>query len=314
METHHLVVDRSGERLDVLIARVLPGLSRARAQRLIGLGLVSLDGRPAKAGARLKLNQVVEVNLPPPEPSGLEPEAMDLEVVYEDEHLLVINKPPGLVVHPAPGHPSGTLVNALLARCPDLKGVGGVQRPGIVHRLDKDTSGLLIVAKDDPTHRSLSRALKRREVSKTYLALVLGLPKWREKEVRAAIGRHPVQRKKMAVRPEGREAVSRFRLKEGLKGPLSLLEVDLLTGRTHQIRVHAAYLGHPLAGDPLYGSRSREARLSGPARGLVTAAGRQLLHAWRLEFEHPLKGLRLSLTAEPPADLAGLVEALRLES
>ena len=306
-------MDRSGERLDVLIARVMPELSRARVQRLIGSGLVELDGRPAKAGGRPRTGQVVEVRIPAPEPAGLEPEAMDLEVVFEDEHLLVINKPPGLVVHPAPGHPSGTLVNGLLARCPDLKGIGGTQRPGIVHRLDKDTSGLIIVAKDDLCHQRLSRALKRREVEKTYLALVLGRPPWREKEVRAPIGRHPVRRKKMAVRPEGREAASRFRLKTGLEGPLSLMEVDLLTGRTHQIRVHAAHLGHPLAGDRLYGSRSREARLTVRARGLVKGAGRQLLHAWRLGFDHPVSGGRIDLLAEPPADLAGLVEALEMK-
>ena len=276
-------------------------------QKLIGRELVKLDGHPTKPGARPRPGQVLEVVIPLPEPSDLLPEPMDLEVVFEDPHLIVINKPPGLVVHPAPGHARGTLVQGLLHHIPDLKGIGGTERPGIIHRLDKDTSGLIVAAKDDETHQALSRAFKDRAVEKTYLAVLLGDPGWTEKEVRAPLARHPVNRKKMAVDPKGRGAVSLFRVRERLSGPLVLAEVGIQTGRTHQIRVHAAHLGHPVLGDPVYGSRSRERSLSRETRERVRGIRRQMLHAWRLAFVHPLSGERLEFTAPLPEEMADLI-------
>ncbi|MBW1712928.1 MAG: RluA family pseudouridine synthase [Deltaproteobacteria bacterium] len=310
MDTFRLIVDQPGQRLDVLISQHRPDLTRSRVQKLIGQGLVLLDGRPVKAAVRPKARQTIEVQVPPPQPLSLAPEEMDLAVLFEDEALLVISKPPGLVVHPAPGHATGTLVQGLLHHCPDLKGIGGRQRPGIVHRLDKDTSGLIVVAKDDRSHQSLSRAFKAKTITKTYLALVLGRPAWKSKEVEAALGRHPVKRKKMAVVQGGRRAISRFKVTAQLQGPLSLVEVDLLTGRTHQIRVHAVHLGHPVLGDPLYGSRAREKQLAQPARELAARTKRQMLHAWRLAFDHPLTGQRLFFEAPLPQDMASLVNSL----
>ncbi len=309
VESHRLIVDSAGERVDLLLARSLPGLSRAMVQKLIGRDLVRLDGLPTKPGARPRPGQVLDVTVPPPEPAGLVPEPMDLEVVFEDSHLIVVNKPPGLVVHPAPGHARGTLVHGLLHHIPDLKGIGGTERPGIIHRLDKDTSGLIVAAKDDAAHRALSRAFKSRTVHKTYLALLLGAPSWEEREVGEPLARHPVHRKKMAVDPKGREAYSLFRVRERLSGPLFLAEVEIKTGRTHQIRVHAAHLGHPVLGDPVYGSRSREKNLSAGMRERSKELRRQMLHAWRLEFDHPLSGERLKFEAGLPPDMAGLISA-----
>ena len=313
MESHRLVVDAAGERVDIFLARTLPGLSRAMIQKLIARELVRLDGRPTKPGTRPRAGQVLEVEVPPPEPCGLEPEPMDLEVVFEDTHLIVINKPPGLVVHPAPGHARSTLVHGLLHHIPDLKGVGGTERPGIIHRLDKDTSGLIVAAKDDAAHQALCRAFKSRTVHKTYLALLLGDPSWEEREVTEPLARHPVHRKKMAVSPKGREARSLFRVQERLSGPLVLARVVIKTGRTHQIRVHAAHLGHPVLGDPVYGSRSREKSLSAGVRERIKGVRRQMLHAWRLEFDHPLNGERLKFQAGLPQDMADLIAAVKGE-
>ena len=310
MESHRVVVEEAGERVDLLLGRALPHLSRARIQGLIGRELVRLDGRPTKPGARPRPGQVLEITVPPPEPLDLDPEPMALEVVFEDPHLIVINKPPGLVVHPGPGHARGTLVQGLLHHIPDLKGIGGTERPGIIHRLDKDTSGLILVAKDDVAHQGLSRAFKSRRVQKTYLALVLGDPDWEEQEVDHPLARHPVQRKKMAVSPGGRTALSRFLVRQRFLGPLALVEVRIMTGRTHQIRVHAAHLGHPVLGDPVYGSRHRERNLSKEIRERVAGIKRQMLHAWRLGFDHPLSGQRLELQADPPGDMAALIRDL----
>jgi len=310
MEEHSLVADRNGERLDVFVCQRLPSLSRSQIKRLIDQGLVCLDGEPAKAGARLKAGQEIKISLPPPQPAGLEPEPLDLEIVYEDEDLIVINKSPGLVVHPAPGHPTGTLVHGLLHHCPGIAGVGGKSRPGIVHRLDKDTSGLIVAAKHDQAHQALSEAFAGRRVAKTYLTVLLGRPRWQAKEVCSPIGRHPQRRKKMAVVDGGREAVSRFKVKRELAGPLTLMEVELQTGRTHQIRVQAAHMGHPVLGDPLYGSRSREKSLTRPVREAASRINRQMLHAWRLAFEHPMSGRSLSLEGRMPDDMAALLAGL----
>jgi len=310
MKEHSLVADRNGERLDVFVCQSLPSLSRSQIKRLIDQGNVRLDGEPAKAGARLKSGQEIKVSLPPPQPTGLEPEPLDLEIVYEDQDLIVVNKPPGLVVHPAPGHPTHTLVHGLLHHCPGIVGVGGKSRPGIVHRLDKDTSGLIAVAKHDQAHQALSQAFASRRVAKTYLAVVLGRPAWQAQEVQTFIGRHPQRRKKMAVVAGGREAVSRFRVIRELVGPLTLMEVELLTGRTHQIRVQAAHLGHPVLGDPLYGSRSREKSLTKLAREAASRTCRQMLHAWRLALAHPADGRPLSLEGRLPDDMDALLAGL----
>ena len=298
-ESHQVVVARSAERLDVFVARRIPELTRSRVRRLINEGLVTVDDREvAKAALKLEAGQRVTVTVPPPEPLDLEPEDIPLSIVYEDDDLLVVDKPAGLTVHPSPGHSRHTLVHAVLAHCPDLSGVGGAQRPGIVHRLDKDTSGLIIVAKNDKAHLSLARQLKERMVEKTYLALVEGRVKQAEGVIDAPIGRHPRHRKRMAVLERGssarsREALTNYRLLREVKGR-SFLEVWPETGRTHQIRVHLASIGHPIVGDPVYGRKRRGA----------VAVARQFLHAHRLVFQHPRTGERLELEAPLAEDLA----------
>ena len=293
-EAHHLVADRTGERLDVFVARLLPELSRSRVRRLIDEGLVTLDGRlPAKAGVKLEAGQRVELTLPPPERTELAPEPIPLRIVYEDDDLLVVDKPAGLAVHPSPGHSQHTLVNAVLAHCPQLSSIGGEGRPGIVHRLDKDTSGLIIVAKHDAAHLSLARQLKERRVEKRYLALVEGRVEPPEGVIEAPIGRHPRHRQRMAIVEGGREARTGYRLLREVDGH-SLLEVRPETGRTHQVRVHLAAIGHPVVGDALYGPRRAR---SSPLR-------RHFLHAHGLAFRHPTTGERLELEAPLPEELA----------
>ena len=295
-ETFELAADRPGERLDVFVARRRPDLSRSRVQRLIAEGLVVVDGAPARAGRKLSADEKVTVTLPPPEPSTVEPEPIPLTVWYEDEDLLVVDKPAGMPVHPSAGHRRGTLVNALLAHCPSLAGIGGSQRPGIVHRLDKDTSGLMVVAKNDAAHQSLSRQLKERSVRKGYAALVEGRLEPPEAIIEAPIARDPSHRKRMAVVPGGREARTAYKVRRYLDG-YTLVEVTPSTGRTHQIRVHFASLGHPLVGDPLYGRRSK-------------VLGRQFLHAHRLGFHHPRDGRYLKFESPLPQDLQSALEAL----
>lgn len=288
-----------GRRLDHFLADQATGLSRSRLQDLIRQGLVRHNGGPARAGRKLKAGDVLAVTVPAPEQPRAEPEDIPLAVVYEDEYLLVVDKPRGLVVHPAAGHARGTLVNALLAHCHDLTGVGDALRPGIVHRLDKGTTGLLVVAKGDLALHRLQAALARRELKRTYLALVKGYPPAKGR-VEAPIGRHPVQRKRMAVVEKGgRPAVTLFTVVETLLG-YSLLEVELETGRTHQIRVHLAFTGHPVAGDATYGGADSRLGLTG-----------QALHAWKLEFAHPITGVPCAFTAPPPADFAAVLERLR---
>jgi len=300
MRTLELVADRGGERLDVFVARRLPELSRSRAQRLIEEGLVTVNGRQLRPAERVAAGATVQVSIPPPEPAGqLVAEEIPVMVIYQDRDLMVVDKPAGLTVHPAPGHPRGTLVNALLAMAPDLKGIAGTLRPGIVHRLDKDTSGLMVVAKNDRAMRALQRQMKERTVRKTYLALVQGVPKPPQGVIEAPIGRHPKNRKKMAVVPGGREAVTRYRVREEIAGgKYALLEVEPVTGRTHQIRVHMAAIGHPIAGDAVYGKRS-------------DVLGRQFLHAWKLAFCMPLGGREIEFESPLPADLRQALERLR---
>ena len=295
-----LVADRGGERLDVFVARRLPELSRSHAQRLIQDGLVSVDARQMKASERLSAGAKVTVQIPPPEPApGLEAEAIPVTVLFQDFDLMVVDKPAGLTVHPAPGHPTGTLVNALLAIVPDLKGISGTLRPGIVHRLDKDTSGLILVAKNDRAMRVLQRQLKDRDVHKTYLALVEGVPKPAQGVIEAPIGRHPKNRKKMAVVANGRESETRYRVREVIAGGrYALLEVEPVTGRTHQIRVHMAAIGHPVVADAVYGKRSE-------------ALARQFLHAWKIAFTMPLGGREVEFESPLPRDLREGLERLR---
>lgn len=299
-----LRADRDGERLDQFVARVVPELSRARVQRLIDEGLVTVEGRLAKPARRLASGERVAVIVPAPEPVTIEPEALPLRIVYEDADLLVVDKPAGMPVHPGPGHLKGTLVNAVLAHCPDLSGVGGALRPGIVHRLDKDTSGLIIVAKNDRAHQALQRQLKERAVEKRYLALVRGDLRPDEGVIDAPIARDPRYRKRMAVVPGGRDAVTRWRVLERYIGPGSgeprytLVEARPITGRTHQIRVHFASFRHPLVGDALYGRRS-------------AIVGRQFLHAAGIAFAHPATGERLEFESPLPDDLREALRTLR---
>ncbi len=292
-----------GKRLDVFLAEKIPELTRSQAKKLIEASLVRLEKAPlTKAKYRIKGGEKFFVSIPPPTEIDLTPEKeVPFEIIYEDEDLAVINKPPGIVVHPACGHTEGTLVHGLLARLKDLSGVGGEMRPGIVHRLDKDTSGLLVVAKNDFSHLRLAELFQKREVKKIYLALVHGVPKAKSGKIDRPIRRHPVHRKKMAVHSEeGREAKTLWRLKEAFS-KAALLEVEPLTGRTHQIRVHLASIGHPIVGDKLYGG----AKPHGPK------AKRQMLHAWRLKFKHPRSREELFFEAPLPEDFKELLHALR---
>lgn len=301
-----------GERLDAALAQRL-GVSRARVQRLIEAGGVTVNGRPVKASHRLRAGEVVayEPAPPPPPPSALTPAAMALDIVHEDGALIVLNKPPGLVVHPGAGHREATLVHGLLHHARTLSALGGLERPGIVHRLDKDTSGLLVVAKTDAAHERLARQFREGRVNKLYQALVLGEPAEASGRIEAPIGRHPVERQRMAVRMGGRRALTEWRVLERF-GCCALVEFILHTGRTHQIRVHAASLGHPVAGDATYGGR-RYGSLPGSAacRRAVAASPRQMLHAKHLGFSHPVSGEPLQFEAPLAEDFAAVLMALR---
>lgn len=303
------------ERLDVYLSEVEHVATRAQVQRLIRSGHVLLDGRPVKPSHHTHGGEHVAITIPDPEPSRMEPESIPLDIVYEDRSLLVVNKPAGMVVHPGSGVRQGTLANALLAHCTDLSGIGGVLRPGIVHRLDKGTSGLLLVAKDDRTHLALSEDLKARRIKREYLAVVWGVPPKGE-SIETLIGRSRSDRKKMAVlRTDGRRAITRFEIKEAFEFA-SLLGVTLQTGRTHQIRVHLAHIGHPVFGDPTYGGRRRKyGSLSKTAmeraRGCLALIERQALHARSLTFKHPGTGQELRFEAPLPGDMKKLIVALR---
>lgn len=303
------VVDHGGERLDRYLAGLLPDASRAEVQRWIKEARVTVDGRPAKSSHKLAGGENVVVLRPIAVEPRVEPEPIDLDVVYEDDDLLVVNKPAGMVVHPAPGHTSGTLVNALLARHPGLAAGGSPERAGVVHRLDRDTSGLLVVAKTASAHEALQSQFKGRMVKKNYLALVEGWVEVTEGRIEAPIGRSPIHRKQMAVLPRqrgGRPAVTTFQVLDYYEPQVStqrliftLLEVGLVTGRTHQVRVHLAFLGHPVVGDRVYGRRKQ--RLSCP---------RQFLHAAQLEFLQPSTGTPIAVQAPLPADLQEVLDSL----
>jgi 23S rRNA pseudouridine1911/1915/1917 synthase len=315
VESLSLLVDGAakGQRLDRWLAGRLPGLSRSRIQALIESGDVRLDGDSVLASRRLRPGQAVSVHVPPPAPAIPRPEDIPLRIVHEDEHLLIVDKPAGLVVHPGAGTPTGTMVNALLHLLPDLSGVGGVLRPGIVHRLDKGTSGLMVVAKDDVTHRALARQFASRTVVKEYSAIVLGVPRPVAGVVDRPIGRDPVRRQRMSVRSRrGRPAVTRYAVVEALDGA-ALLRVRIETGRTHQIRVHLAALGHPVAGDETYGGRRAPASRRAGSRQALLALARPALHAAHLAFTHPASGRRMAFESPLPADMARALAALRGE-
>ena len=296
-----LTADRSGERADAALARLAPDLTRSAAQRLLEEGRVLREGRPLRKNDKLQAGDVLALDLPEPQPVALEPEDIPLDIVYEDGDLLVINKPKGLVVHPAAGHWSGTLVNALLYHCRDsLSGINGELRPGIVHRIDKDTSGLLIVAKNDFAHQALAAQLQDHTLARTYVCLVVGGVREDSGVIDAPIGRHPTDRKKMAVTEKNsRHAVTHWRVLERFPG-YTLLECRLETGRTHQIRVHMAYRNHPIVGDTVYGRPKPE-----------LGQDSQCLHARALTFRHPRTGETMTLTCPLPDYFTRLLEALR---
>lgn len=290
-------VEDRDSRLDHYLSQQDLGLTRSRVRQLIVDGNVLVNGAAVKPAHRVRVGDVVLVTVPAPRPSGVVAQDIPITVVYQDADLVVIDKPPGLSVHPGPGHPDGTLVNGLLALCPDIQGIGGEIRPGIVHRLDKDTSGLMIAAKTQDAHHNLSRQIKDREVEKGYLAMVEGSPSTEAGLIDVPIGRDPRHRTRMAVTPEGRESRTGFRVIDRAGG-FSLLELRLHTGRTHQARVHLAWLGHPLLGDAVYGRRS-------------PLLPRHFLHAHRLSFAHPATGEPLEFRSPLPPDLQATLDAAR---
>jgi len=296
-EFHEFTVEVSESRLDQYLAGLDTGMTRSQLSRLIVEGQALVNGRPAKPSSKVRAGDSVSLSVPPPRPTGVVAQDIPVTVVYQDESVVVIDKPAGLAVHPGPGHPDMTLVNALLAMCPDIQGIGGEIRPGIVHRLDKDTSGLMMVAKTHQAHNDLSAQIKARQVTKGYLALVEGSLKSTEGKVDAPVGRHPRRRTRMAVVVGGKEARTNYKVRQELRGH-SLVELYLETGRTHQIRVHMAHLGHPLVGDTTYGHASH-------------LVDRHFLHAFHLGFKHPITGEPLDFKIDLPPDLTPAIDALR---
>jgi 23S rRNA pseudouridine1911/1915/1917 synthase len=300
----NLQVEETSDRIDRYLSQELADLSRSRIQQLIEQGVVQVNGKVCTSKkTTVQSGDRISLVIPDAKPLDLQPEAIPLDVLYEDDSLIIINKPAGLVVHPAAGHESGTLVNALLAHCQNLAGIGGVQRPGIVHRLDKDTTGAIAIAKTDFAHQHLQAQLKAKTARRQYLGLVYGSPSVQSGTIDQPIGRHLVDRKKMAVVPVekgGRPAVTHWQVQERL-GNYTLMHFQLETGRTHQIRVHSAYLGHPIVGDPVYSS--------GHSLG-VNLPG-QALHAWRLTLQHPVSEEWIEVTAPVPKTFTTLLEVLR---
>lgn len=312
---HRVTRAEAGRRLDRVLADLWPDVSRTRLARVMKEGGVTLQGQPAAPRDKASEGDVVRVSLPDAEPTGLDAESIPLDILYEDEHLLVVNKPAGMVVHPGAGVRRGTLVHALLAHAPAIAAVGGAGRPGIVHRLDKDTSGLLVVAKTPTAYLKLVDAIARRDVHREYRALVWGEPRDLSARVAQPIGRHPKDRKRMAVTPKGRPAATNYRVLESY-GWASFLECRLETGRTHQIRVHLSHLGHPVLGDSTYGGGLRRVlnlpeQVRKLAREMIETMPRQALHAARLVFSHPATGEALALEAPLPADFSAALAQLR---
>lgn len=292
-----------GKRIDSFIPMVQEDISRSMVQKLIEQKKIKVNGKETKHSYKLKLNDEIEIFVPEAKEINLKAQDIPLNVIYEDNDIIVINKPKGMVVHPANGNPDGTLVNAVMNKCKDsLSGIGGEIRPGIVHRLDKDTSGAIIVAKNDKAHIALSEQLKNHEVKKTYLALVRGIIKENEATINMPIARSKKDRKKMDVDKDGKEAITHFKVLGRYKNKYTLLQINLETGRTHQIRVHLSHIGYPIIGDEVYSNGKNEWNVSG-----------QCLHAWKLEFIHPVMGKKISLEAEIPEYLKNIIKELEEE-
>lgn len=307
--------EKQPERVDKFLTREIAGVSRSRIQQLIDLEMVLVNGVPVKASRSVAPGETIQVRIPHAKKIEAVPENIPLDILYEDEFLLVVNKPAGMVVHPAVGNPRGTLVNALLFHCKDLSGINGELRPGIVHRLDKDTSGLLVAAKHDVTHRNLSQQFSNRTISRTYVALVWGHLREKSGRIETCFGRSPSNRKKMAVLPEGKIAITHYQVLEEVP-LLSLVRLKLSTGRTHQIRVHMAYLGHPVFSDYVYGGRNRRLGSLRPkdreiAVRFLDILRRQALHAQTLEFVHPHSEQRMRFSSPLPHDIQRLLNIAR---
>ena len=292
-------MDTAGERLDRFLARMQPELTRSHIQKLIASGDVRVDGRAQKAGYKSRGGEAVTLVRPAPEATEVLPEDLPLDILYEDEDIIVVNKARGMVVHPAAGVTHGTLVNALLYHCKDLSGINGEIRPGIVHRLDKDTSGVMVCAKNDRAHVSLAEQIKEKTATRTYIAIVHGNITEEAGTIKGAIGRHPTERKQMAIVEGGKPAVTHFRVLERY-GKYTLVECRLETGRTHQIRVHMTSIGHPLVGDPKYGNRKNPFQIAG-----------QALHSKSLDLTHPRTGERMHFEAAVPGDMMEIISDLR---
>lgn len=311
----HIMEKDHGRRLDQFLSETDINLSRSQAKNLIQKHHILLNQNPTKPSVHVKAGDIVSGTLPEPEPLSLKPEPLPLMIFYEDSSIIVIDKPPGMVVHPAYGNPSGTLVNALLYHCKDLGGINGILRPGIVHRLDKDTSGMMVVAKDDEAYQQLTRQFKNRTVEKAYLAIAYGKFGQDEGLIDSAIGRHPSERKRMSIRTrKGRPSITTWKVIERLDG-FTLLEIFPKTGRTHQIRVHLSSIGHPLLGDLLYGRKGRPGTIHDPVlKECVKRMNRQALHAQKLEFNHPRTGERVKFVSPIPQDMTEVLEWLRSQT
>ncbi len=300
-------------RLDYFVASSISACSRKTAASLLQKGLIRVSGSVKKPGYRIKPGDIIEGIIPLPEPMAFQPEPIPLSILFEDETIIILDKAPGIVVHPAPGHYSGTLVNGLLFHCPDLSGIGGTLRPGIVHRLDKDTSGVLAVAKNQDAHIHLASQFKSRQVDKRYLCVVYGEPKKDAGTIRLPVGRHPSDRKKMSVHShKPRSAETDWQVRERLNG-FALLDIRLKTGRTHQIRVHCTAIHHAIVGDPVYGGRKTIQKFKKEKRAgrLMKGVSRQMLHAWRLSLKHPKTNEPMQFEAPVPEDMKALIEGLR---
>jgi 23S rRNA pseudouridine1911/1915/1917 synthase len=302
--------DEAGMRLDAVLVLHLEDLSRSEANRWVRNGLVRVNDLTQKPGYRVRQNDHIRGEPPEPHPVTFEPEPIDFQILYQDDALVVVNKPPDLVVHPAPGHYSGTLVNGLLHRFPELRSLGEPLRPGIVHRLDKDTSGALIVAKSLPALNRLGEQFQSRRIKKTYLALIFGQMPAPSGSIDFPIGRHPVDRKKMSIHSrKPRHALTHWKLKRRFEG-ISFIELDIETGRTHQIRVHCSAMGHPVVGDTLYSGH----QMAKASPGLKKRVSRQMLHAWKIKFWHPVSDEEISIEAPLPEDMATVLGWLKGES
>lgn len=291
--------DKAKMRLDLFLKEVLPNFSRNYLQKLLREGLITVDGKKAKPSLKLKEGQKIEITLPEESPLEIEPQDVPFEILYEDKDLAVIYKPPGVVVHPAPGHSDKTLVHGLLLKLKNLSGIGGKLRPGIVHRLDKDTSGIMLIAKNDYMHRALTQAFKNRNIQKIYLAILYEKIEPPKGRIEKPIGRHPVNRKKMAVIKEGKTAITEYEVIKYFK-KASFVYAKPVTGRTHQLRVHFSYLGHPILGDPIYGGLKPN----------IHRPERLMLHAWKITFLHPLNQKEMTFEKDPPEDFQNYLNYL----